>query len=299
MMKKTIKFQLSVCFLIILFWAVTSLSRAADQPSETPPIPSFSSAMPKPEPPTTAKEKEKEKKEEKRTRVTGKLSEEEIHQIKEHALKQRGAIEDENIPSGVIRGLYVDPESVFPVYTSLNYVTVLRFPGKVNLSDVVIGAERYTIEIHEVADALLIFPILPFKSTNLTIFFKENYYHFLLVEKAQGEVCDYRVDVRISPEGPPSVRELLFLAMKGYVPESAQIRGLTFVKPICSTGPCKNVSAILEMKNPYMRVFKVKKAGGLRPVGASYEAETDEFFYIFYPSQRGRVVFGGVEHEIY
>lgn len=229
---------------------------------------------------------------------SGLLSDEEIKEIKDKALKYRKSIETENVPSGIIRSVYIDQFHIYKVKTSVNYSTVLQFPDKLSLKDVVIGSNRFIIDIYG-EKSLLVFPTSPFKTTNLTVFFKGSPVHFLLEEEAQAEHCDYRVDIHETSRDAPTVGEMLAVLLKNFIPDNHTFRSAeaTLQKAKCGNPACKNIELVLELKRPYMRGYKIK--GNVKTKGASYEAKHGDYTYVFYPTPSGKVYYEGSEYEIF
>jgi hypothetical protein len=224
----------------------------------------------------------------------------EIEEIKKKALEYRKVMETEPIPSGIIRDLFVDDRHVYEIRTQVNYSTVIRFPEgtKISLSDVVGNTDRFVIDEYDKGNALLIFPVAPFKATNMTVFAGKKAYHFLLIEEMDRRHCDFRVDVHYATENMLTVTEILRMLIKEHIPDTPEVRyaGARMLSPLCraDNDTCRMVVAILDIERPDMRAYKFRdEEKRIKPFGAMYQTRHNGFLYAIYNGSRGRVVVNG------
>lgn len=228
---------------------------------------------------------------------------EEILKIKKKAIETRRAVDTETIPSGVIRSIYTDVKSINEIRTSVNYLTVLVLPEKIQDSDIVIGSQRFIINLYD-NRYILIYPTAPFKATNMTVFMNNKPLHFLLKEEAQASHCDYRVDVFLNNESTLTTAEMLKVLIDEIVPDTSRYRGAgaTVSKPTCTSEACRKVVRVMEVKYPrYVKGFKIKIADNetIKPKGELQYAVHQGFLYVFYPSPKGHILINDRDYEIF
>ncbi len=228
------------------------------------------------------------------------LSKKEITEIKEKAFEYKELLEKDRVKEGIIRKIFVNTKNVYRIYSSVGYSTFICFFDKFTLSDVVIGSTIFNVDLYPERNCLILFPTSPFKNTNLTVFINKEPYHFLVQEVFNKNTLDFRVDVEKSPEKLPDISLLVKMLYKENVPDSYSSY-CRIVNPKCNNQFCKsNVESVLEVLAPvYIKGYKIKKNGNISAVSPYFEAETDNYKFLFFTEKTSKVIRDNEEYEIY
>ena len=183
------------------------------------------------------------------------VDEKEIKELRERARRVREVMEITRVIDPRVREIIEIPGKIPEINLTQGYGTVISLPYLFEIEDIALGDKTlFSIDVRE--NSVILFPLKPFKNTNLTIFSKSDGVHqYLLVENTNANTADFHVAVlpyKNSPDISGIVRDI---AITGSMPDKESVKGKLIEKSNVKIEYGEKLPVIRKVVSQQMKVF--------------------------------------------